>query len=388
MLVQLAIFAFLGNIVFENPVLFCLSCLILTSTLSPIINWHTRLNVIAYAFGASLLTIAPIKAVLGDDAILQLIAAPLLLTATIVAPWMIISGKGKTRLITSIVACCLAILPPIGTIASPNPFMTAGYLFPDTGIMGLFLVAGLIIMPAHLPKKIRMIFIVILLATSGLTNFIYKPPTPPENWMAVNTSFQDFYDNPISERNKRVGIIRKEITDQTLDGKEVLITAESVLGINTPGLEPQLNLLSARAKRNNATLLVGVVHKTEGGLENSLLILGQDQGRYDARQPVPLVMWNLWPTTNFKAHWFRAGIREIKGKRAAILICWEEWVPWPLLISSFGNPEIILSASNHGWAGKDSGMWKKQTTSANALARLYGLPMIRAVNISYENGKN
>ena len=250
--------------------------------------------------------------------------------------------------------------------------------------MGLLLMASFIILPIHMTAKIRTTFLILLAAISLTTNMLYNPLAPPDGWLALNTAFQDFYDDPLEERNKRVGIIRDKITSELLAGKKVIITPETVLGINTPGLEPQLSLLNARAKRNGATLLVGVVTKTKDGLENSLLILGENEGnevQYDARQPVPLVMWNLWPTTGFKSHWFRKGIRQIQGKRTAILVCWEEWVPWPMLVSSFSNPEVILSASNHGWTRNGSVMWDRQTINADALARLYGLPMIRAVNL-------
>ena len=335
-------------------------------------------------FGASALAIRPVSEVLGDGAILEQIVAWLLLGLTSAIPWLIIHGQGKTRLFTSIIACFLAILPPFGTIAAPNPFMATGYIFPGTSVMGLLLVASFIILPNHMTVKIRASFFVLLATISLTSNMLYHPTTAPDGWLALNTEFQDYYDDPLAERHKRVGIIRDKITTELLAGNKVIITPETVLGINSPGLEPHLDLLSARAKRNGATLLIGVVTNTDRGLENTLLILGKNEDNespYQARQPVPLIMWNLWPTTGFKAHWFRKGVRDIHGKRAALLICWEEWVPWPMLVSSFSNPDVILSASNHGWTRNGSAMWDRQTISANALARLYGLPMIRAVNL-------
>ncbi len=348
------------------------------------INWKSRLIILAYTLGASVLAIRPVSDVLGDNATLEQLSAWFLLGVTSAAPWLIIHGQGRIRFFTSIIACCLAILPPFGTIAVPNPFMATGYIFPGTGLTGLLLVASFIILPIHMTAKIRGSFLIVLAVISVATNIFYTSPAPPANWLALNTEFQDFYDDPLAERNKRVGIIRDKITDQLLKGIKVIITPETVLGIHSPGLEPQLKLLSALAKRNGATLLIGVVTKTNKEMKNALLVLGKDEeseSPYNARQPVPLVMWNLWPTTSFKAHWFRRGVRQIQGKRAAILICWEEWVPWPMLVSSLNNPEIILSASNHGWARNSGKMWDKQTINAHALARLYGLPMIRSVNL-------
>jgi len=140
-------------------------------------------------------------------------------------------------------------------------------------------------------------------------------------------------------------------------------------------------LIEARAKRNQAIVLVGVIEGEKGNYENSLLILGDTSDRYQARQPVPFIMWNLWQGDGFKSHWLESGVREIAGKRAAMLICWEEWVPWPMLLSSFNKPDIIISASNHGWTNDNLFMWEKQSISAKAIGRLYGLPMIRAINL-------
>lgn len=366
----------------ENPIFFSLSPLILTSSLIPVINWKSRLIILAYTLGASVLAMGPVSDVLGDGAVREQIIAWLLLGLTSAAPWLIIHGQSRIRLLTSIIACCIAILPPFGTIAAPNPFMAAGYIFPGTSVIGLLLVASFIILPIHMTTKIRIAFLILLASVSLTTNMLYHPPAPPEGWLALDTTFQDYYDDPLTKRHKRVDIIRDKITTELLAGNKVIITPETVLGTNSPGLKPHMNLLSARAKRNNATLLIGVVTKTTEGMENSLLILGEDnESPYEARQPVPLIMWKLWPTTGFKAHWFRKGVRNIQGKRTAILICWEEWVPWPMLVSFFSNPEVILSASNHGWARNSSKMWARQTISANALARLYGLPIIRAVNL-------
>jgi len=105
------------------------------------------------------------------------------------------------------------------------------------------------------------------------------------------------------------------------------------------------------------------------------------EGLYNARQPVPFIMWNFWQGDSFKSHWFDSSIHEIAEKKAAILICWEEWVPWPMLLSSFKKPDVIISASNHSWTREGGNMWDRQTISAKAIGRLYGLPMVRAINL-------
>lgn len=372
----------LGFNCFNNPLFFALMPLLITPAVMPVINGYSRLTIIAFALGASALTFKPIGDVLGDDVLFRQLAAVLLLGAANAIPWLIISGAKRLRLITSITACLIAILPPFGTISAPNPYMAAGYLFPNTGIIGLLLIASIIILPYQFKGNMRKFFFGVIIVISAISNLAYTEPLPPNDWVALKTTFHDHYSDPIQERNKRSRALIAQITSELDKGQKVIIAPESVLGLRTPGLEPQLSLIEARARRNQAIVLVGVIEGEKGDYENSLLILGEKSDRYQARQPVPFIMWNLWQGNGFKSHWLESGVRDIAGKRAAMLICWEEWVPWPMLISSFHKPEIIISASNHGWARKGNDMWQRQIISANAISRLYGLPMVRTINLS------
>ena len=197
----------------------------------------------------------------------------------------------------------------------------------------------------------------------------------------MKTSFRDQHTNLPQERHKRALALIAQITSELDNGNKVIIAPESVFGLRTLGLESQLKLIEARARRNDAIVLIGVIEEINGTRENTLLILGAEPDQYNARQPVPFVMWNPWKGSGFSSHWFNSGIHNIAGKRIAILICWEEWVPWPMLLSSLEKPEVVVSASNHGWINNGKYMWNKQTVSAKAVSRLYGLPMVRAVNI-------
>tara|TARA_R110002096_G_scaffold174994_1_gene350760 strand:- start:1172 stop:2224 length:1053 start_codon:yes stop_codon:yes gene_type:complete len=347
----------------------------------PVINGYSRLTILAFALGASALTFMPIGDVLGDDVLFSQLAAVLLLGAASALPWLIITRAKRLRLITSITACLIAILPPFGTISAPNPFMAAGYLFPGTGVIGLLLMASIIILPYQFKTNVRKYFFGVIIAISAISNLAYTEPLPPTDWVALKTTFHDHYLDPIQERNKRSRALIAQITSELDKGQKVIIAPESVLGLRTKGLEPQLDLIEARARRNQAIVLVGVIEGEKGNYKNSLLILGDKSDRYQARQPVPFIMWNLWQGDGFKSSWFESGVQEIAGRRTAMLICWEEWVPWPMLRSAWEKPEVIISASNHGWASEGQYMWKRQSISAKALSRLYGLPMVRAVNL-------
>jgi len=220
-----------------------------------------------------------------------------------------------------------------------------------------------------------------LMIVSVITNLQDRTYENPEHWIAIKTRFADHASDPISERNQRSQVVIDLITASFAEGHKVIILPESALGLRTPGLEPQLSLIQARAVRNDAIVMLGVIEEKNGTFENSLLILGKQTDAYHTRQPAPFIMWNPWKADHFKSHWWDKGVYSVHGKKVAFLICWEEWVPWPMLLSSFSKPDVIISASNHGWA-KDDRMWRKQSLSANAISKLYGLPRIRAVNLA------
>jgi hypothetical protein len=60
-------------------------------------------------------------------------------------------------------------------------------------------------------------------------------------------------------------------------------------------------------------------------------------------------------------------------------MCYEQLLVWPFLSSAFEHPTVLLTAANDYWA-KDTLIPEIQEVSANSLARLFGLPVMSAVN--------
>lgn len=379
LLVSLAFIS--GPLTFLHPAAYLLPLVFLTSVWAARPNGFSRTVVTAYAGGCAILVIQPIEDVLGPGNLPKQLLGWALITVTTALPWLLISGTGMRRVVSSFCVGLLTLLPPFGALAAPSPHMALGYVFPGSGALANIL---LIISIAALPglrrrRQIAWFFglSLISLACHGL----YKPPAPPTTWQAAGTPFTDRPDDALASRHARMEWLLKDATQRLMAGTELVIYPETILGNMRPGLAPQLALLDARAKRFEATLLIGISVQTPSGFENRLVFLGAETGHYRARQPVPLILWNLWSQTGYDAHWMELGVYNLRGRRAALLICWEEWTPWAMLRSAFESPEIILSASNHGWAQSRGYMWKKQTLGAKALEMQYGLPMLRAVNL-------
>ena len=69
----------------------------------------------------------------------------------------------------------------------------------------------------------------------------------------------------------------------------------------------------------------------------------------------------------------------MEGQRAAVLMCYEQLLVWPFLSTVFERPTVLVTAANDYWA-KETPIPEVQKVSAKSLARLFGMPLLSAVN--------
>jgi apolipoprotein N-acyltransferase len=113
---------------------------------------------------------------------------------------------------------------------------------------------------------------------------------------------------------------------------------------------------------------------------NALIAKGEEsQTVYYQRIPVPLGMWKPLSHQGAPLNLFGPGTISVQNQRAAVLICYEQLLIWPFLSSAFEHPTVLLTASNDYWA-KRTPIPEVQKASASSLARLFGIPLLSAVN--------
>ena len=100
---------------------------------------------------------------------------------------------------------------------------------------------------------------------------------------------------------------------------------------------------------------------------------------YAQRQPVPVSMWRPGGSDSWAASWFGPAVVDIDGQRLGVLICYEQLLVWPAVASGMAGAEGFLLPSNLWWAGGTRIAAQLEGTST-AWARLYGVPVVRAVN--------
>jgi apolipoprotein N-acyltransferase len=112
---------------------------------------------------------------------------------------------------------------------------------------------------------------------------------------------------------------------------------------------------------------------------DSALVIGADAERFDSCQPVPAGLWRLWADVSATAGSLTQPYLVVAGRRTAFSICYEDllwWPHWRLLVD---RPDVFVGMSNN-WFSADLALAHIQRQSAQSIAKLAGVPFLRALN--------
>jgi apolipoprotein N-acyltransferase len=114
-------------------------------------------------------------------------------------------------------------------------------------------------------------------------------------------------------------------------------------------------------------------------MTNALILRGAETDSFQQRIPVPIAMWNPLKTAAARLNISGAGVINLHGERAAVLICYEQLLTWPVLASMAERPTVLIAiANNHSVTGTP--IPRFQLAAVRAWARLFRLPYFSAVN--------
>jgi apolipoprotein N-acyltransferase len=346
---------------------------------------HSYATLFCYYIGASWPLIPGASTFFGTGGnIVEGLLICLSASALLALPAALLFTKNRTVCPFAISAMFLfTALPPLGIIGWASPLLSAGVLFPGTAWFGVIGTLALLPLFGRFPVQTATTVALVALTANGF----YRAPSPPAGWQAINTQFggagqgdPDFLSEFISSEQ-----IQSTITQSNA---HVLLFPEHVVTQWTEATEAfwheSLDNLAAR----DATLIIGAglprkqgsVATTRHAYYNTVIARGKDATTvYYQRIPVPIAMWNPLSTDGVPLDLFGPGTISVQDQRAAVLICYEQLLVWPFLSSEFEHPTILVTAANDYWA-KNTRIPKVQSASASSLARLFGLPVLSAVN--------
>jgi len=269
-------------------------------------------------------------------------------------------------------------LPPIGIVGWANPLTAAGALFPGTGWTGLGLLLALLVVVAEARRPTLLYPCFVLASVLNVSATAHEEP----QWIGLDTRYGPT-DSTEGEFERLRGLQRLVLraSREAPDGA-VFVLPEAVGGAWTVNAA-WWQRVARKLERKRQTVLVGAKRPDEGSRQyvNILVSLGNETGvEFASRVPVPIGMWTPYRDDGAKTAWWETGISVLNGQRAASLVCYEQLLVWPVLVSMAHRPEVLVGASNDWWA-IETNIPDIQRQAVVAWGRLFGVPTVYAANL-------
>src|SRR3569832_1938115 len=313
-------------------------------------------------------------------------------TAILTLPWTLLWSSAHAGYEWRIAAAlAIATVPPVGIVGWASPITSAGILYPRWGWIGIVLTFVVMVSLARLSVRAMAIvrrpggylLLTVMFASlylSVLANLAYIQPHV-NGWVGMDTHWGPWPQDSSKQYRRHLIMIEAVIRRISAGGISVLVLPESSLGTWTPATEALWERAVAVARANGTTLDMGAeVPRMSGGYSNSLLVLERTGVRQlYARITAPISMWHPWTEAGAAQVWFGSGVADLAGLRIAYLICYVQLLVWPVLVSMAYQPKILVAAANDWWA-RETSIPELQRQAVSAWARLFGVPVVIAVN--------
>lgn len=309
-------------------------------------------------------------------------------SAALAAPWVLLwAGRHRGFTSTLLRLLCIFILisvPPIGLFGWASPLLAVGIMLPGSGWAGLFIFIIALSLLATLKGKY-----VLTLHCAAASVIIFaavhsQPPQPlPESFVGIDTHYgrvasgsAGFTDAFIRTSDAAVRVLAENAA--------YVAVPETVAGIWTPASERFWSGLADLLRQRGQTLIVGAeIYDDTKKYDNCMIFLGHDGDKiYRQRVPVPVSMWlPFGGAGTANAYWFDPGVVQLAdGRRAAVLICYEQFITWPALRSFTASPDMLITTANQWWC-RNTSIPNIQLQCAASWAKLFGVPLVTATNM-------
>lgn len=337
-----------------------------------------------------------------------------LATAALASVWPLVwSSDRRQAAWRSALGLLLTVIPPLGMIGFASPLTAAGFLFPRTAWCGLMACAFLSGALAAWPRRAGAIVACLAILANALH---YKDPDPIPGWQGIDTNFGPIAHgrvNPITEyqaaqwiqqfalsSSAKVIVFPETVVptwtaateafwQQTLDrlrasGKTILVGARLPVGSAHQMQSPydfSADLVALRGGPHRPFPPIARVHVNHRSFayDNTVLVRGAETGEFLQHIPVPVGMWSPFRGDSARLHLFAPSVVPIAGERAAVLVCYEQIVSWPVLTSVVHGPTVLVAVANDHWA-TGTPIPAFQAAALRAWSRLFDIPVVSATN--------
>lgn len=336
-----------------------------------------------------------------DGIVLWLVASVLL-----ALPWRFVWSDSASSVAWRVPLGLLAsIVPPGGLIGWASPTVAAGLLFPATCYAGFTLTLLLPGCLAVFPRRTVVCAVVLALGC----NIIHpKAPEPPTGWQGIDTQYGGVAHervDPVREYQ-----IAEDIKARALASTgRVIVFPESVLPRWTPASDLFWADTTTALRNAGKVVVVGAITPTstpqseydfatslaalhEGSTArrpsrpqsalaylNGVVIRGASSSEFTQRIPVPIGMCRPFTNTGAPLRLSSPAVVRIADQTAAVVICYEQLIPWPTLTAFIDRPTIMIAIANQFWV-TGTAIPEVQRNTVRAWARLFHVPIVLASN--------
>jgi apolipoprotein N-acyltransferase len=307
--------------------------------------------------------------------------------ALLALPWVILWREKPTpqrAILSAAAALLVTTLPPLGILGWLSPLLLAGEAFPGTGWIGLGLTFCILVLLAGCARKhwrALVLLSVVATSTSLAVNTWYTPPRTPDGWIAIDTALGDYPKDRAAAYHHHQALMRA-VEAKLNVGAKVIVLPEGIVGLWRAGSQFWWRDIDQMARERNATVVLGADLPADGERYfNGVALLGATAGALRGRVPMPIGVWRPGQEVGGVPDLLGSGTTHLHGIQVAYSICYEDFLIYPMLLSSLDKPRAIISLSNNWFADDLDAVWIQRRSIENQ-ARLFGLSLVRAVNLA------
>lgn len=308
------------------------------------------------------------------------------------APWALAKPNNCQRGCAwrAAVATLLTCVPPLGIIGWLSPLHAASELFPGWQLVALLLGLSAIAI-ASVRRNFQARLAALPMMGLALAAHLSAQPHAPTGWAVVNSSFgklgQSNY-GALCRRSQEAMLAAQAAFDK---GNHVAILPEETVGLWRPAVRFWWRPLITHLAGQRRTLVLGA-DAPSGARDDvvpgyndyfrytdSAIVVGAANGRFDSRQPVPGGLWRPGARIGAALGSLKQPYVSVGGKLVGFSICYEDYLLWPHWRLYVHRPDVLVSMAND-WFAHHLPLSQIQRQSIESVARLSGVPLLRAMN--------
>jgi apolipoprotein N-acyltransferase len=209
---------------------------------------------------------------------------------------------------------------------------------------------------------------------------------------SINTSFgrmasgsEDFEAQ--YERERMVFQYLRELErGGELEGADIVILPETIIGRMNPTTVKRWRKFFVPFSDEGMIFIVGGEIPTDRGRKyDNAMISFEREGKSQMalqRFPVPFSMYRPLGDEGANAYLSSPGeisVIKIRGKKLGFLVCYEQFLTWPILTLMSQKPDAIAAPSNLWWC-RDTSLPRIQAAAVRLWSRLFGVSVATCVN--------